>query len=119
MERRKAMSLYYGIGTEKDEQKGMAILEELLKRGDFDAAESLDYIHKKSGDKTEIPEISELFRVASPETLIIAAKRYVSGLACVKDLGRAKYLLKLAADKKSKEAKAYFDNFEKFVSQNS
>ena len=113
------MSLYYGIGTEKDEQKGMAILEELLKRGDFGAAEFLDYIHKMNGDKTEIPEISELFRVASPETLIIAAKRYVSGLACAKDLERAKYLLKLAADKKSKEAKAYFDNFEKFVSQNS
>lgn len=84
MEQRKALSLYYGIGTEKDEQKGMAILEELLKRGDFDAAESLDYIHKKSGDKTEIPEISELFRVASPEILIITAKRYVKRLSVCK-----------------------------------
>lgn len=119
MEQRKALSLYYGIGTEKDEQKGMAILEELLKRGDFDAAESLDYIHKKSGDKTEIPEISELFRVASPEILIITAKKYVSGLAGAKDLEHAKYLLKLAADKRSKKAKEHFDNFEKFVRQNS
>lgn len=116
---RRGLSLVVGAGCEKDAQKGIALLEEAAERGRTEAVEFLAYVYDKGIGVPRDEKLAEKW-LAELKKKVRAyrwlAAKYINGTNFITDADRAKFLLKLGADKGDFRSKFYFENFEKFVS---
>ena len=111
----------FGIGRDKDVEKGIALLEKSAEKFNPYAIEMLAYIYgsgagvEKDAAK-EAEWLEKLSELAYPPYSHIAA-RYIRASDSVEDPERAKFVLKLGADAGDEEAKNNLENFGAFVNR--
>ena len=110
----------FGIGRDKNEARGLKLLQEAADKGDSFAKGYMAYFYKKGmfvkADEKKAAEYMESF-LDNKEDPIYLARTYIRGSYGIRDLEEAKEVLKLGAERGYDNCVKALKDFDKTVAE--